>query len=266
MLTFLLALEGFLAVAGPLVLAWWIRRRWGARWKLWFLGAVTFLVAQLIRLPMLAGLTFLLRSFDLSWTETQSFLVNLTILAVTAGLFEETARYVAFRYVATDARRWRDGLMFGAGHGGIEAMLLVGGAVMAAFILLVTGEPIIAQLQEQRPEQASLLSEQLKTIRNLNWWLPLLAVWERVVAITFHIAATLWVMRAVAERRLFWWLAAVVLHTVFNAAAVLAAKWGGLVFAEVVVTLLWPLFLWIIWHNRPTPTPEPPIPQSRPEA
>ena len=43
---------------------------------------------------------------------------------LSAGLFEEIARYLTYRFWLKDSQNWKSGLMFGAGHGGIEAMIL----------------------------------------------------------------------------------------------------------------------------------------------
>ncbi len=45
-------------------------------------------------------------------------------LGLSAGLFEELSRYAMYRWWAKDARSWGKGLLAGAGHGGIEAILL----------------------------------------------------------------------------------------------------------------------------------------------
>ena len=130
-------------------------------------------------------------------SQNQIFWINLLILSVTSGLFEETARYIVFRWLAKDARRWQDGVMFGAGHGGIEAILLVGGAAINGVVLLSTADTLLAQMEAVNPEQVDVLAAQIDLLRNIAWWQPLLTVWERVLAITFHIAASLWVLRAV---------------------------------------------------------------------
>jgi hypothetical protein len=58
--------------------------------------------------------------------------VNAGILGLTAGLSEESFRYIVLRWWAKDARRWRDVVLYGAGHGGVEAIIL-GGLVIYTF-------------------------------------------------------------------------------------------------------------------------------------
>ena len=179
-------------------------------------------------------------------SQNQIFWINLLILSVTSGLFEETARYIVFRWLAKDARRWQDGVMFGAGHGGIEAILLVGGAAINGVVLLSTADTLLAQMEAVNPEQVDVLAAQIDLLRNIAWWQPLLTVWERVLAITFHIAASLWVLRAVREGKWQWWAFAALLHMAFNAVALIALQYGGAIVAEIVLTIFTLLPLWII--------------------
>ncbi|SMO69773.1 Putative membrane peptidase family [Melghirimyces algeriensis] len=37
-----------------------------------------------------------------------------------AGLFEESGRFLGFRYLLKNHRGWKDGLSYGIGHGGID--------------------------------------------------------------------------------------------------------------------------------------------------
>src|SRR5699024_6298562 len=47
------------------------------------------------------------------------------VLGLSAGLFEELARYIMMRFFMKQ-RHWHAGFIFGMGHGGIEAVLFVG--------------------------------------------------------------------------------------------------------------------------------------------
>lgn len=267
--TLLLTLQAVIVLLGPVVLGWWIQRRWGGRWSTWGWGALSFTSSQLLRTPLLIGLTVLFNQSGVELTEMQGFWFNLVILTLTAGLFEETARYVMLRRFAKDARRWRDGVMFGAGHGGIEAMLIVGGAAISNLIFLQMGDSILTQTEAASPEQLPAVQAQLDLLRNLIWWQPLIAIWERVLAITFHISASLLVLRAVRGGGLRWWTAAVLLHTALNAVALLVLQYSqSAVLTEVALTLFTLLPIWIIVRARqvavqedilppPTDSPDP---------
>ena len=57
-----------------------------------------------------------------SFLQGISLLLNAIILGLLAGLFEETARYILFKFILPKARTWREGILVGLGHGGAEAV------------------------------------------------------------------------------------------------------------------------------------------------
>jgi uncharacterized membrane protein YhfC len=68
---------------------------------------------------------------------TYNLLIIAGFLGLSAGFFEESARYVVYRWWARDARTWSQGLMLGAGHGGIESILL--GFLLAINVAALAG-------------------------------------------------------------------------------------------------------------------------------
>src|SRR5262245_11270656 len=110
-------------VLAPLALALFLARHFRGGWRFCLLGALTFLVSQILtRIPALS----LLQSrpgVQEALGDPVWFWLFLLFLAFTAGLFEEGGRWLAFRWFVPDAeRRWRTALMFGAGHGGLESV------------------------------------------------------------------------------------------------------------------------------------------------
>lgn len=53
-----------------------------------------------------------------------------------AGIFEETARYILFKFILKNTRSWKEGTVVGLGHGGVEALLL-GILAALAFVNMV---------------------------------------------------------------------------------------------------------------------------------
>lgn len=240
----LLVLQAMTVIVGPILLGWWLRRRFDVPWQIWGWGALAFVGSQVVRIPLLVALTVLLPPDSLPFSEGQLFWLNLLILTLSAGFFEETARYIVLRWRKAEA--WEEGIMFGAGHGGIEAILLVGGATITNLVLLSLGETVLAQVEASNPEQVEPLVTQIEAIRHLTWWQPLLAIWERVLAITFHIVASLLVLRAVREEDRRWWFLAILLHIIFNATVLIAFRYGGAVVSEVALTVLVVLGVWMV--------------------
>lgn len=242
------ALQALVALVGVPLLALVVVRRLEGRWSTLGWGALAFVAAQAVRLPLLFA-------FSLLVPAGPGTAVPVAVVAVvSSGLFEEGARWLVLRFAARNARRWRDGVVFGVGHGGVEALLVLGLGAVSVVLLLTQG----AQLAEALPpEQAEALAAQLTTLRAAPLT-PLLAIWERVPAVVFHVAASLLVLRAVRDRVPGPLIAAVVLHWAVNATAVVAVQ-AGLepVLVEVLLTVIaLPLVAVILRERRRDPAQE----------
>ncbi len=89
----------------------------------WFLGAVGFFVMQIIiRTPILSVLGMNKAFNDFA---ADNYLVYVVILAFTAGLFEVVGRYAVAKLLKNKLS-CKTGIAAGLGHGGIEAMVLIG--------------------------------------------------------------------------------------------------------------------------------------------
>ena len=232
----LLNVQAVIVILGPLALGWWLRQRLAVSWRTWGWGALTFIASQLARLPFLYLLTILLTPLVRVAADSPAvFWLNLLVLSLTAGIFEETARWLMLQRFATAARGWGHAVMFGAGHGGIEAILLVGGTTIWGIVLFQLGDSLMAQTQSVQERVA--IGSQLDALYRLQWSDTALVVWERVAAVTFHIGAAVLVMQTVLTGRRIWWVIAVVGHALFNATVLAALQFGGAVWAELVGTL-----------------------------
>ncbi|RME10831.1 MAG: YhfC family intramembrane metalloprotease [Ardenticatenia bacterium] len=256
LLFFLVELVG--VVLGPLAVAFWWRRRSGATWQAWFFGVATFTVSQLIlRLPLLTLLTMALRDVDVSPSSPAVWVFNAVVLSFSAGLFEEWGRWFFLKYLAKHVRDFREGVMFGLGHGGIEAIVLVGLNVMGTLVLLLMGDAILAQLSALAPQDADAVRQQIEAVRTLPAWTPLLGLWERVLAMTLHVALTLLVVHAVRQqRRALVWLA-VGWHGLFNLLALVVLRLTESALAvEVALTIATLASVWAIGRLREALTTE----------
>ena len=232
----LLNVQAVIVILGPLALGWWLRQRLAVSWRTWGWGALTFVASQLARLPFLYILTALLTPLVRVAADSPAvFWINLLVLSLTAGIFAETARWLMLQRFATAARGWGNAIMFGAGHGGIEAILLVGGSTIFNIFLIQFGDSLMAQTQSV--QERVLMGAQLDALYGLQWLDTALVVWERVAAVIFHIGAAVLVMQTVLTGRRIWWVVAVVGHALFNATVLAALQFGGAVWAELVGTL-----------------------------
>jgi uncharacterized membrane protein YhfC len=179
---------------------------------------------------------------------------------LSAGLCEELARYLVLRFWLKDVRTWRKALMFGAGHGGIEAAIL---GVLAAtttlnIFILRNADP--AQLGVPA-DQIPAVVAQVEAAWNLPWIMQLLGAVERAFTLCVHLGLTILVLQAFTRRNNLWLVAAIAWHTLANAAALIVlAAWGPL-WTEAVVGVVALTSLGFVFALR---QPEPPPPATAP--
>ncbi len=167
------ALNALLMILLPLALGASLARRYRVPWSLFGWGAVTFIGAQLVHLPLLQFLTPSLRGVVSGpFVIEHALLINSVILGLAAGLCEEGARWFAYRFIVPEARSWPQGLMLGAGYGGAEAIML-GGLVGYSLV-------------------HSVVAGAAPTGQGL---LPLLGTVERIFALADHLALSVLVLQ-----------------------------------------------------------------------
>lgn len=168
----------------------------------WLLGAAGFFVTQiLIRIPILTVLQS--QSWFLSFANSHLFLYAFS-LAFTAGLFELAGRFVVAKLLKKNLTCKR-ALAAGLGHGGIEAMLLVGMTYISnlVFIVMINGgyfDYLIAQtagLNVDISQLELIRSQMVSTAPGLF----LLGGYERILAMTAHAAMSMVVCYGVAHKK-----------------------------------------------------------------
>jgi uncharacterized membrane protein YhfC len=219
---------GLIEMALPLVIAVVLARRLKVRWRFFWIGVLTFLFSQgITRVPAMLALQSW-PAFQEALKSPVSFWSFLAFAAVTAGLFEETGRWIAFRYaVAPQDRQWRNAVMFGTGHGGLESfgigcLVLVG--LVNYFVLNLLPADLLGAQQSQ-------IEAAKAQFANLQGWEPLLGAWERLFTLPIHMAFSVMVLFAFLRGFRWWWIAFLA-HAVVDFAAVgtlqLATKtWGS---------------------------------------
>jgi len=229
----------------PVVLVLVARRRLGFAWKTVGIGALAFTLSQLLtRVPAVQVLQYLLR--DVLEDSTPLFQLWLVVISLSAGLFEETARLIAFKYPLKAFRRWRDAVGFGLGHGGLESAVLVGGLAaigLVNVVVLTRMDPSTLSLPPAQLEQILAAKAQVASLR---WWEPLLGAYERVGAMVLHVGMSVLVLQRFLRGQRRWYWAAVGFHSLANLATVLVARSVGNVAAEGVLTVF---ALGVVWFT-----------------
>ena len=208
---------GLLEIVYPIALAYYLKRLLGTDWRVFFVGCALFL-ASLIRTPLNNYASVAILGADLGqYAMTMVYLFS----SLTAGVFEEGARYIAYRFIVKE-HTLKNGLMYGAGHGGIESIFLAGINVLVIGVLLLTNP-------------SALPSSQLPAIEATPLYLPFVGFYERVMAIIIQISLSVVVLESFRKRDLRYLAAAVLIHFAVDFVALMTMGYGAL-YAETAVT------------------------------
>jgi uncharacterized membrane protein YhfC len=235
----------------PIFLAFYFTRGFKLSWKLVLAGAVTFVASQVLHIPVLYGLTALFKNGILpaipkAWTA----LFNAVLLGLLAGIFEETARWILYKFILKNAKTWSEGVLVGVGHGGIEAVLLgfVAFASIASMIAMRNADLSAFGIPT---DQAELTKQHITAFWSAPVYMGFLGFIERVSAICLHLSLSVMVLYSVAYKRPLWFWIALLWHAVVDALAVYLAPIIGAVGVEGVVAVCAVISLAILFRMRP---------------
>ena len=230
------SLNALLMIAMPLVLGVYLYRRLGTGWRLFGVGALTFIASQLLHIPFnIWVLNPLIRGLDESMASTPYLIVAALLLGLSAGVFEEVARYLVYRF-RLRGKRDRNGasaLMFGAGHGGIES-IIIGVLVIYGFVRLFAYKD--ASLETLIPiDQVETVRSQVELFWSLPWYGAILGAVERAATLCFHMAATVLVLQVFRRKNILWLFAAIGWHAFYDAMAVYASQTWSVYVTEALI-------------------------------
>ena len=248
-----MALAGAACIAGPVIAAIWWHRRTGAVYRAFLYGAAVFFLFQIVlRLPWQIPLVARFGS-NPAWQ-----LPLLAFSAFTAALFEEGGRYAGYRVLLRDAWTMRVAVMYGLGHGGLEAMLLVGVNLVASAVTLhlVSAGVIVTP---------RIVTAMHAVAAGYTPVAALAAVVERATAMAMHVGLSLVVLQAMVRSQWRWLALAVAIHfavdfaAAFMADAVHAPTW--VIEAALVAVCLPVLYYGVKVGQRREPDGVRPVPR-----
>ena len=222
----ILAAIALMTLLLPLGVMLALRRR-GGTWTAFLTGAGTFVLFAMVLEPILHNL--ILRS-PAGAAIRQNILLYALYGGLAAGLFEETGRLLAFRFILNPHTARITALSYGIGHGGIEAFLVMGLSMIANLSLglaYTSGAPLPA-------ETAAAAEIILSTPAGMFLWGGL----ERLSAMALHMALSVLVFASVRTGRRLLFPAAIAVHAGVNFAAVVANAHLPIAATEAVVLLL----------------------------
>jgi len=241
----------------PVAAAVIIKKKTGASLSSFFVGFLVFFVCYIIALAASLLFSSLIRSA----------VPLLLVSALRAGVVEESGRALAFGLLLKKKDRIADALMYGAGHGGIEVLLILTLTMFSNLVLaLMANSGGLETILASAPEQAEALTDAIGVLAALRPGDLALGVIERISAMGIHICLSVVVFYAVRKKCVLSFLIAVALHAAVDFSLVFAVLGivgnlaiEGILFAETLVLVL----IAVIYAKRYN-RPQPPVPADGP--
>ena len=245
----ILGLNTFLAVALPVGTLLVLRKKTQSPVMPFFVGCLTFILAVVV-------LEGMVHSLVLTSPMGQRILGSPWLYALygglAAGLFEEVGRFVAMKLLKKKYTDRATALMYGAGHGGIEALLVMGFTMLQnlVYALMINAGAADALLSELPEVQAQSVAVGLATLAATPSAMFLLSPLERVIAMVLHISLSVLVWQAATQKGKLWMLpAAIGVHALVDAVAVLLQQLGVNVVAIEGAMILMDVAV-VFWARR----------------
>ena len=234
----LLGIETVFMFAFPIALLIIWKKKTQCRLMPALAGVAVFLVFSQLLEQLLHYLMFYqLGAVSKALTDNTWLYVLYATLA--AGVFEETGRFIAFRFLLKEDKDKAAAVTYGIGHGGIEMILLVGVTLMGYFFtglsINQTGfGTLTAELEASQVDTLRLTIAQINTagVGDVLW-----AILERIIAMALHISLSVVVFIAARDpQRRYYWPVAILLHALCNVPTGLAQR--GVITQTWLVELL----------------------------
>lgn len=147
--------------------------------------------------------------------------------ALAAGVFEETGRLVAYKTIMKRELTLKNSVFMGIGHGGFEAAATMGFSMITYLVIALTANGYggtEAFLEATRNNGSEVTYENMRTtlttLEQVGFANVLMSLYERVVAMVFHVCMSVWVYKAVTHKMPLY-PAAIAAHALLDVSAVL---------------------------------------------
>ena len=220
MLEMMFIIAIIIEIVFPIALAFFLVRKLKSSWIVVAVGALAFVISQIIHIPILLGLQPAWVSDQyLAMPQIAQTLIYAVTLGFLAGVCEEPMRWLSFQLLREKGENVQTGVLLGVGHGGVESIILVGFSVLANFATMM-------YIQNSGVEIPGITPDMVSEFFSMPWHIPLAGAVERLSAMGLHIGLSLMVWQSVKNRSWLWFLGAVVFHALFDAIAVITSSLG----------------------------------------
>ena len=224
----------------PLALFIWLRLKKGAAIYPFFAGCAVMLLFAFI---LESGMHNLVLTSPAGSVIRNNIWLYALYGGLMAGLFEETGRYLAFAFALKKYRAKNvNALMYGAGHGGFEAIVIVGLTMInnITWSVMINNGSISSLLGSLSGDQLTQAQQSVELLATTPSYMFLLGGVERLFAIALQIALSVIVWFAVKwEGKLYLYPVAILIHFFVDAVAALLSGLGvNAILIEALVAIL----------------------------
>jgi uncharacterized membrane protein YhfC len=224
------------AILLPIVLCVVVRKKTRAKFSSMLWGCGTFFLFALV-------LEQILHVVVLSITKT-ALTENIWLYGLYGGaaaaVFEETGRIITMKFIMKKNLNRENALMYGVGHGGIEAILVVGMAQISNIItaFMINGNQMDAVLGVLDETQKAATVESLSALWTTPSYQFFMSGIERISAIILHISLSILVYAGIKQGKKKIVLAAFAAHFLVDFVTVVAADKLPIVAVEIMIFLM----------------------------
>lgn len=226
----------------PITLGIVVYKKTHAKISACFIGAGIFVVFALILEQIMHAIVLAINPA----LQSHTVLFGL-YAALAAGLFEETGRFVAMKFFMKKSLDKGDALMYGVGHGGVEAILLVGLTYVNNLVIsvLINTGSIQLTMSQMEPALRETTYQQLQALWQSPAYVFYMAGVERISAIVLQICLSVLVYKCVKTGQKKFLAGALLLHFIVDFVTVVTAGYGLPVWAvEIEVIVIMAIIAW----------------------
>ena len=232
-----IAICAIFGIAVPILLSWWMVKKYNVKVRTILIGTGVFVLFALV-------LETILHQVVLKGAIGPTITGNVWYYALygglAAGIFEETGRFLAMNFLLKgEPQDAKTAVAYGIGHGGIEMLIIFGvsmivNLVIASLINAGQADTILSSVPAEAQAQLQDTFAQFETSTPGTF---LTGLWERTSAIILQVGLSVFVWMAVRKGGKWLWLfpAAILIHFLVDASAVLLMNAVSLVVLETIV-------------------------------
>jgi uncharacterized membrane protein YhfC len=224
----MLLLAGIIQVLLPVMVILYLKKKYSISWIFAAFGAVMYIISM-VRYPL--NLLVQVNLGDYSFV-----MWSVLFPAVVTGIFAEGFRFLGYKYIFMPEKlTWKNGLMYGAGFGGIEIILVSLNSILT-FLFLHYAPGFLPSWYKTELQMTPL-------------YMPFVTALKQVFYLCLHMGLSIMVLQTFAKESCKYLLYAVGLHAAAHFVSVLLLQ-RSVFLSETSVGIFAVIGIYIVWKFR----------------